>query len=794
MQLTSMLLTSLQSTGIHRSLRRAGLVAVMLGSTVCAQDAVHVDELAGVYIGATQSGFDKQAAALLKMGMNKLYGIDVPDVVDIETVPPGQPVVVLGRTAAVETGLVTEAELAKVAGGGFVIKCGGNRIVISGGDGGTTYFGVVEFLEKLGMRFYSPVVSKADVLQVESRRIPHFAIAEKPAFAYRNGRSLVHRGCSSLLGDPRNGLDPELFKRPQNGPALWIDHTAGYLVPTPLYQDKHPEYYAMEKDGKRSAGFSDHRTPLCLSNPDVTRIATERAIPWIDMNPDQPFFFISYGDTGLWCQCPECLALDPGAGEYATRLLGWVNPIAEAIAAKHPDKTVLTFAYGGTDKAPPVARPAKNVWVVASTGCGNLEFWDLAHLQKGGGYTKKIEEWIAVAPGQVLVCEYLGGYEPALVDKLTSRLRYYHRIGLRGIAFTYGAPPNFRGLWEYVWAKMSWNPQQDGQALAKDYLHFMYGAAAEPLTRFFDLTHERYQATLAAQEALDESLYPPSYYSPAFVRQSIECFDAAIESVTDDPALQKELRLEKARFLGDVVAHLPAYDLSEASTKQLLALLDIRRRLSKDMGDELAFLREMQQLATSLEKKQAGYRPLIEKWLGASADMQPITIKNGLRFTPSMFLGCDRGPGLFPGDVAMSHPDFPSPPKLCAGVLTTATDSRGNATSSRMLVRFKLDTLPGDGRAALDIEGQDALTKWASPSMIGSKSSITIRINDHQLFTGECGLVTGNWSRQSFPVPAGVLKPGENVLEFQNITRSRGAFAGNWFLLSDATLTFAGDP
>jgi len=780
---------------IVRAMLMAGAALSAAGLPAAAQEArpVAVESIAGVYVAPPPTALDKQALRQLKLGMKQMYGVELKDVADLKGLAAEQSVIILGRKAAVAAGLVSDDELAKVSPGGYVIKCGGKRIAIAGEDGWSTYFGVLGFLEQQGMRFYVNDPAKAYVPKVDAKVIQPFSVAERPVFAFRNGWSLLHRQCHRLLGDPRKGLNPELFTS-KAGSDLWIDHSAGYLVPKRLYYDDHPAYYAMGKDGKRVAknAFSDHRTPLCLSNPDVTRISIERALAWIEMNPDQKFFMITYGDTGLWCQCPECLKLDPAPGEYATRLLHWVNAVAKAVAAKHPDKILFTFAYGGSDKVPPKARPAKNVWIVVATGCGCYSFWDHALAQSGAG-TKKILDWLAIAPGQVTVCEYLGAYEPAMIDKMTGRLRYYAKIGLRGVNATYGSPINFRPVWRYVWPKMCWNPQQDGQALAKDFIRFHYGPAAEPIVRFFELSHQRYQATLASKEKLTEAAYPPSYYSPQFARAAKACFDEAIGAVGDNPAMKKKLQKEAGLFLGNLVAHLPSYDFTEASNEQLLEYLGYQRELAKETGAYLPFLRETQALAMRLEKKKPGYRDLIGTWLGASTEMQPIQLANGLRFTPQMFMWCDYGPGPFPGGQAKSHPDFPCPPKLCAGVFMKTRGGHGQTTSSRMVLDFRLDAARAGAKAVLDIEGQDAISHWMGDRGHDWKTSIKILLNDKEVFSGECGFVRGNWSRRQFAVPAGLLKAGKNRLEIRNIS-GRGWYAGCWFLLSDARLIFAKSP
>ena len=168
----------------------------------------------------------------------------------------------------------------------------------------------------------------------------------------------------------------------------------------------------------------------------------------------------------------------------------------------------------------------------------------------------------AAAPGQLLVCEYLGAYEPAMLDNMSGRLRYYAKIGLRGVMFTYGSPVNFKPVWAYVWPRMSWDPAQNPHALAKEFINSQYGSSAEAITRFFDLTHERYKATLASGEKQNDANYTPNFYSPDFVMKALACFNDAVKA-SEKPEMKKQLQAEKLLFLGDVVRHMPDNEFTE---------------------------------------------------------------------------------------------------------------------------------------------------------------------------------------------------------------------------------------
>lgn len=236
----------------------------------------------------------------------------------------------IGLAASRAAGLITDIEIAEATPGGYVIKCTPDHIAIVGPHIFATSYGVNGFFEKQGALFYERV---SRIPKMEPT-FPAFKLVTKPKILYRNYSTRIE------WAECRKGLNPELFAEDSD---LWIDHSAGYLIPKKLFYDEHPEYFAMLKNGERipKNSFTDHRTPLCLSNPDVTRISIERALGWVENEKNKIFFPVTYGDTGAWCQCEPCKKLDPVPGQYSTRLLKWVNPVARAIGEKYPEKSSL---------------------------------------------------------------------------------------------------------------------------------------------------------------------------------------------------------------------------------------------------------------------------------------------------------------------------------------------------------------------------------------------------------------------------------------------------------------------
>ena len=792
------------------------VLATAIAGGAFADGELKITDIQGIRIERPVNGTLKTAAKDLRTALNRMYNLGNLPLLPTKTAGAA---VVLGRKQALAEGRVTQEEMGRATPDGYVIKVDGKGIVIAGTDRWATRFGVYALLEKLGVRFFGHSIGAAKYPKNPPRFIKPFVLIDKPVFRYRNGRSFVQREMFNLIADPRKGLDPELFDRKKTGSDLWTDHSAGYLIPKLKYYDQHPEYYAMLPDGKRIAkdAFTDHRTPLCLSNPDVHRIAKQRALAWVRMESEKRFFMITYGDSGVWCQCPNCLKLDPAPGQYATRLLQWVNPIARAIAEKHPDRMVVTFAYGGTDAPPPTIRPEPNVCIVGSTGAGNIPFWDHAVALESPALKsnlKKIDGWLAVKPALFCVCEYHSGmYRPALIDTEVARMRFYAKRGLGGIFFTYGHSPNFSNVWGYVFSKLHWNPYQDGQALAEEYIDENYGRAASAVKTYFRLAHERYEATLkdlkqslAKAKTREErpkldSHYPPDFYENDFARHAAGSLleahrilkaEAGAIKRPKDPRKARQFaaakRTANARannmarevelFIRDWMSHPIAKKLDDQARDIIKFQLETMLALVGDTQKEkTAFLRRADTSAVSLDNRLPGARNVVQAWFKE----KNLVVQRGVKTADGIqFSGQDFMFGFGPIKLTTG------PPRMASGIYV-----KGNSAgrSQMMEVDFVLDKVPGAGAAALEVWGQDSDHDVAA-------AEIRIEINGKTIFEGPVTVVKCNWSQQNFTIPPGILKAGGNKLRFVNTAApdSIKKWWERWFFVASARIRFKAAP
>jgi hypothetical protein len=463
---------------------------------------------AGVDLKALKSiAIPEQPAELEKLAttlaglMKEAYGVDLQVV---KTAAPGkEPAILLDRTLAIGSGMISRKELDDVKYDGYVIKAADNRIAVSGFRTRGTRYGVYALLRRIGLAFYPWNNDSAAPLKVVTpladTQLAEFSISDKPFFIWRQtgGMLDIWGQSNNDTGDVQRAANQDLFNYRTRKPDYnkyniksdddWPDsqHSAAYLIPRDLYHETHPEYYAMH-NGKRDAPAVYARTPLCLTNRDVWRITTQRALEWMGMQRDRRFFWIADSDAPA-CQCPECLQADYQPGYDGDRMLTWVNNTAKAVAAKFPDNVVLTMGYANSCWPPLHVKPEPNVRVLYAPW-----YWDARGAPAGSFFAPRniiaMEQyigWNMTAPGQVGLYAYPNG-DYLWLGGLAQDLRWLAKNNSRLTTFC-GETQICRELAEYVFVRLAWDPCADISKSEEEFCRTYYGPAADAMLQFFAL-------------------------------------------------------------------------------------------------------------------------------------------------------------------------------------------------------------------------------------------------------------------------------------------------------------------
>ena len=471
--------------------------------------------LARIVVPAAPDNAERDTAALLAKELGEVYGAKLA--ADAGGKAEG-PCIVLGRGAALAAGLVTSADLEPVMRDGYLIRSRGGQVAIAGYAPQGTIYGAHEFLRRVGIRRYPwHLGGQLRVVEaVPEGVLPALDVASKPFFEYRHMLGHHDRGPFGGTLDPyglggfREYQQHEYFK---DKGWLGADHTAPFLVPAAVYHDKRPEYYAMLRNGKRLPKSTQNcRVALCLSNPDVHRIASKRALEWMAEQKARRFFYITDGDTSE-CVCPACLAMDPAPFSYTDRYLSWVNSVAGAVKIEFPDKVCLALAYGAATLPPVNVKPESNVvvmycpWYWNSRATSAVTWANPLNIAA----MKEFMAWNMRFPGQMGLYDYPGDW----VGGQAGRIKFLARKGAR---FFHGCGGG-EELYHWVNSRLLWDPFQDSEALRDEFVKAYYGRAAGPMGEY-----------LALRERLIESRFTRSMTwldDPAFFARTRELMEAA---------------------------------------------------------------------------------------------------------------------------------------------------------------------------------------------------------------------------------------------------------------------------
>jgi len=453
---------------------------------------ISLRDLQQICTGPEPNDAERSMAEVLRTGLRDLYGTDLSVVAALPEAD--QPAILLGRSAAIAAEAIRGEDLECIKHDGYMIRGDGRRIALAGYAPQGTIYATYAFLRLAGLKLYP--WRNFDAVEVRQPlpggMLPPFSIARRPFFARRDLLGYLDRGRwgASLteysLGEFRAWQDHEYFKG-----KGWLggDHTAPYLVPMAKYYDEHPEYFAMH-DGKRLPKDTQNaRVALCLSNPAVHRIATERALEWMASQNQRRFFHITDGDTRE-CRCPACTAMDLDPGSCTDRYLKWVNSVAGAVSEKYSENVVMALAYGNTTRPPLETKPNANVVVLYCPW-----YWTSRTTSATGWANplnvtamKEFTAWAMKFPDQIGLYDYPDGWFGGLAE----RLKFLAKRGVR----VFYACGGHGDLYQWVNARLLWDPYLNTEDLVEEFVQAYYGPAADPMRDYLQLKQETIQRRL----------------------------------------------------------------------------------------------------------------------------------------------------------------------------------------------------------------------------------------------------------------------------------------------------------
>jgi hypothetical protein len=567
------------------------------------------------------SASQKYAAEELQKFTEQMTGVKLPIASDKGALPAKA--IVLGAT---KFGPADAAEtMKKIGTDGFRIVAKPPHLFVMGAPDRGTLYGVYELLEKFGgCRWYASWHSVIPSLErfgvpadVDETETPAFGMREPFWYDAFNGdfaARLRVTGTTARL-EEKHGGHPYRF-----GGGLWACHTFAQLVPVKEFYGKHPEYFAL-RYGKR-----DNRSDaqLCLTNPDVLRIVTERVKERIRKDPGATFYGVSQNDNCEYCECPACKAIDDREESHAGTMVQFVNAVAEDVEKEFPGVIIETLAYQYTRKPPKALKLRHNVVPCLCTiECDFSHGLDKSPYKENVAFMKDIEGWSSQA-SQLYVWDYTTDFSHYVnpfpnVLALQDNVKFFQTNKVREL-FEQGAYQgrhgDFAELKAWLLAKWMWNPGLPQEPLLQDFFNGYYGKAAPWVRTYFDALHSFHldPAAHPLNVFIDvrDSAIPDEFYKRAQL-----LWQKAEEAVKDEPAYLYNVKMGAFSVLYARLMRMPDRsgrtvwvtddpdsprfripDEQKALAKELLARLDEAKdiRLSEGLdthNDRIAKWRRM---------------------------------------------------------------------------------------------------------------------------------------------------------------------------------------------------------
>ena len=468
------------------------------------------------------------AAAEFQRLMHAISGARLPIVAESKI--GGRPAVHIGMTRRARAIFGADAPSPE---DGIGMRTGARDVALVGGNERGTVYAVYVFFE----RYLGVLYLANDCTIIPKRRtiaLPAINHIYTPPFMYRE--TLYYNSTAREIAVPQRLNGPTTDCDASVGGKIAFHpyvHSFSKLVPPEKYFAEHPEYFSLV--GGKRVGESVHGQ-LCLTNPDVLRIAKEQVLAWIREYPEVPIIDVSQNDGNGACECDACRAIEAEEQSPHGPILRFVNAIADEVKLRYPDKWIETLAYAYSTKPPAKTRPRDNVIIrLCHAGCYHHGF---EQCGLGANLTTYLEGWRKLTR-RIFVWHYAANFAHYIspvfnLDGLAKDLKAYAKYGVNGVmvqANYQGPGGELAELRQYLAAQLLWDPRRDPAEIRREFCDGYYGPASGDVQSFLALMdREAARPDSHAFGAWD----PSSTVRPEFVSEGMAILASARRACRTD--------------------------------------------------------------------------------------------------------------------------------------------------------------------------------------------------------------------------------------------------------------------
>jgi hypothetical protein len=397
----------------------------------------------------------------------------------------------------------------------FRIRIDGSALIVKGATPRGTLFAVYALLERLGCHWFAPATA---VLEGHHEWVPHieklalepFDIIEQPAMRYRKRDADLGRRSHNIASWP--ALFAWMGKNRTNAFAISVDayeknrfqfrdecarramflHVGQHslverFLPRTKYFAAHPEWFGMI-DGKRTTRARNRPVMFETANAEAVHRFHENLIEYLRTRPEIDVLQLWPPDGTLWSESPESEL----RGTPAERMAELVQQTTVAVREAGLRPRVAFLAYSS------FADPPRNMRFDPET---LLEFCPInqnprftladPRAETNAKYHAQLSRWLAQFPGAITHYSYYAKYSwrslpVVLPAQIAAEIAEWRALGEVGTNL-YCEPGNWLTLEanHLAFARASWDARFDAARWFDDYLRARFGAAAEPMKRFY---------------------------------------------------------------------------------------------------------------------------------------------------------------------------------------------------------------------------------------------------------------------------------------------------------------------
>lgn len=533
---------------------------------------------------------ERTAARELQQYIEQMSGVRLPITSDLGTKGPGIFVGYSERVASL-TGAARPADEDE----SFTYRTLGHDLFIWGGSRRGTMYGVFTFLEReLGVHWLAPKCTV--VPECRAWKLPRLDHSESPYIGFRYHCYFVTDGEWEWGAHVKENMRFTTQNEWGGQEGYWGCHTWDHFMPAKEFFAEHPEYYCL-RDGKRYVGYGQ----LCLSNPDVLRICTERLRDFMRKNPGHRIYSLSQNDNQLFCQCERCAAIEQQYGGHSGIIVWFVNQVADALRDEFPDKFVGTFAYQYSRQPPKGIKPRQNVVIrLCSIECCFAHPLD-AGCPQNEAFMRDLRAWADLAP-HLFIWDYIVNYMQYIApwpnfQVLAPNIRIFGEnkaIGVFEESQYQSTGAEFEEMKAWTVNQLLWNPFQDTDSLVSIFMDGFYGQAAPRIMDYYRLCQSLVRPDVHYGIYINED---HEIYSDDFIAKAFAILGEASRAAESDEVRQRVERVYMQPLYLHCMRH-KAESVGDGKWAELQRLMKKYKAMHREGQQQDRFFRDFEEAAS----------------------------------------------------------------------------------------------------------------------------------------------------------------------------------------------------